>query len=138
MAQVLILEDIMSKLLENGGRTAAGEQLDPEPVLKLFMPDSGWTWLLTEIDPSNHDLAFGLTCNGYDDPKYGYVSISELRSVRSRLGLSRSPKVLQQLSEPEVSGCYAGLAMRLLRRQHQNPMSCIGGQSIDGRGLPVG
>jgi hypothetical protein len=38
-----------------------------------------------------------------------------------RQGLSRSPKVLQQLSEPEVFRCHAGLAARLLRRQRQNP-----------------
>jgi hypothetical protein len=41
--------------------------------------------------------------------------------------LSRSPKVLQQLSEPEVFGCHAGLAMRLLRRQRQNPSRGISG-----------
>ena len=52
--------------------------------------------------------------------------------------LSRSPKVLQQLSEPEVFGCHAGLATRLLWRQRQNPGCGIGGQGIDGGGLPVG
>jgi hypothetical protein len=64
--------------------------------------------------------------------------VVDFAKIASSHYLSRSPKVLQQLSEPEVFGCHAGLAMRLLRRQHQNPMSCIGGQSIDGRGLPVG
>src|SRR4051812_43877043 len=52
--------------------------------------------------------------------------------------LSRSPKVLQQLSEPEVFGCHAGLATCLLRRQRQNPISGLSGQGIYGRGLPVG
>jgi transposase-like protein len=52
--------------------------------------------------------------------------------------LSRSPKVLQQLSEPEAFGHHASLAARLLRRQPQNPISGLGGQSIDGRGLSVG
>ena len=41
--------------------------------------------------------------------------------------LSRSPKVLQQLSEPEVFGGHAGLATRLLRRQRQNPGRGISG-----------
>jgi putative tryptophan/tyrosine transport system substrate-binding protein len=41
--------------------------------------------------------------------------------------LSRSPKVLQQLSEPEAFGCHASLAMRLLRRQRQNPSRGIAG-----------
>jgi hypothetical protein len=45
--------------------------------------------------------------------------------------LSRSPKVLQQLSEPEVFGCHAGLATCLLRRQRQHPGCGIGGEGID-------
>ncbi len=44
--------------------------------------------------------------------------------------LSRSPKVLQQLSEPEVFGGHAGLATCLLRRQRQNPGRGSGGQGI--------
>lgn len=55
-----------------------------------------------------------------------------------RSGLSRSPKVLQQLSEPEAFGQHSGLAARLLRRQPQHPISSIGGQSLNGRGMPVG
>ena len=35
-------------------------------------------------------------------------------------------------------GGHAGLATRLLWRQRQNPGCGIGGQGIDGRGLPVG
>jgi hypothetical protein len=59
-------------------------------------------------------------------------------AVLFRVLLSRSPKVLQQLSEPEAFGHHASLAARLLRRQPQNPISGLGGQSIDGRGLSVG
>lgn len=33
-------------LLANGRRTAAGENIDPVPVVKLFTPDAGATWLL--------------------------------------------------------------------------------------------
>jgi hypothetical protein len=33
---------------------------DFQPVVKLFMPDADRTWLLTEIDPDNPDIAFGL------------------------------------------------------------------------------
>ena len=55
-----------------------------------------------------------------------------------RTDLIRSPKVLQQLSEPEVFGGHAGLATRVLRLQRQNPGRGIAGQGIDGRGLSVG
>ena len=41
--------------------------------------------------------------------------------------LSRSPKDLQQLSEPEVFGGHAGLATRVLRLQRQNPGRGISG-----------
>jgi glutathione S-transferase len=41
--------------------------------------------------------------------------------------LSRSPKVLQHFSEPEVFGGHARLATCLLRRQRQHPGCGIGG-----------
>ena len=49
--------------------------------------------------------------------------------------LSKSPKVLQQFSEPEVFGCHASLATRLLRRQHQvyslgRVLSCLDGARL--------
>jgi len=87
MAQVLITEDQMKQLIENGRRTAAGDQIDPEPVVKLFMPGTGWTWLFTEVDPENPDIAFGLATDGIEDPEYGYTSISEITSVKNRMGL---------------------------------------------------
>jgi hypothetical protein len=34
--------------------------IDFPPVVKLFTPDAGTTWLLTEIDPDDPDRAFGL------------------------------------------------------------------------------
>jgi hypothetical protein len=39
------------ELIANGERSAAGEHLDPHPVVKLFTPDAGVTWLLTSSIP---------------------------------------------------------------------------------------
>ena len=39
-----------------------------------FTPDAGATWLLTEIDPDDHDHAFGLCDLGQGFPELGYVS----------------------------------------------------------------
>jgi len=75
------------KLLANGHRTAGGEDIDPLPVIKLFTPDASATWLLTEIDPDDEDLAFGLCDLGLGCPELGSVRLSELDSVRGRLGL---------------------------------------------------
>lgn len=75
------------ELTANGERSAAGEEIDPRPVVKLFTPDAGATWLLTELDPSDPDRAFGLCDLGLGCPELGYVSLAELGAVRGRFGL---------------------------------------------------
>jgi Protein of unknown function (DUF2958) len=56
-------------------------------VVKLFTPDAGATWLLSEIDPEDHDIAFGLCDLGLGFPELGCVRLSELAQVRGMLGL---------------------------------------------------
>ncbi|TGT44415.1 DUF2958 domain-containing protein [Mesorhizobium sp. M8A.F.Ca.ET.165.01.1.1] len=87
----LLTQDLRNKLLANGRqqlplRGTDGE-IDFVPVVKLFTPDAGATWLLTEIDPEDSDIAFGLCDLGLGCPEVGSVSLSELASVRGRLGL---------------------------------------------------
>ncbi len=43
--------------------------------------------LLTEIDPDDHDHAFGLCDLGMGMPELGWVSLQELATVRGKLGL---------------------------------------------------
>ena len=69
-------------------RTDREPEPDFLPVVKLFTPDAGCTWLLTEIDPDDPDIAFGLCDLGIGYPELGSVSLSELASVRGRLGLA--------------------------------------------------
>jgi hypothetical protein len=83
----LFTEAQRRELIANGERSAAGERIDPHPIVKLFTPDVGATWLLTELDPGEPDRAFGLCDLGLGCPELGYVSITELASVRGRLGL---------------------------------------------------
>lgn len=75
------------RLLANGRLSAAGEDLDPLPVVKLFTPDANATWLLTELDPDDPGIAFGLCDLGLGEPELGFVSLAELASIRGRLGL---------------------------------------------------
>ena len=56
------------------------------PVVKFFTPDAGATWLITELD-SDGDTMFGLCDLGLGFPELGYVSLSELLTVRGKLGL---------------------------------------------------
>lgn len=74
-------------LLANGHESQQNPDFDPAPVLKLFTPDAGATWLLTEIDPEKQDHAFGLCDLGLGMPELGWVSRQELAAVRGRLGL---------------------------------------------------
>jgi hypothetical protein len=82
-----ITDEQHRQLLANGRHTLENDSFDPPPVVKLFTPDAGATWLLTEIDPDEHDRAFGLCDLGQGFPELGYVSLAELQSVRGRLGL---------------------------------------------------
>ncbi len=71
------------QLLANG----RNRDQDHPPVVKLFTPDAGCTWLLSEIDPEEPDIAFGLCDLGLRFPELGCVSLDELRSLRGKLGL---------------------------------------------------
>lgn len=88
----LLTDDIRRALLRNGQvREAFAEEgrsaPDFYPVVKLFTPDGACTWLLTELDPEDPDIAYGLCDLGMGYPELGSVSISEISAVRGRLGL---------------------------------------------------
>jgi hypothetical protein len=88
----LLTMEIRERLLRNGAlrlqcQLEGKEEPDFLPVVKLFTPDAGCTWLLTEIDPEDPDIAFGLCDLGMGYPELGSVSLSELESVRGQLGL---------------------------------------------------
>jgi hypothetical protein len=92
MRTKLLTKVIRERLLKNGRlrqQSQIADQGEPDfmPVVKLFTPDAGCTWLLTELDPEDPDIAFGLCDLGVGCPELGYLSLSELASVRGRLGL---------------------------------------------------
>ncbi len=62
--------------------------IDFQPVIKLFTPDAGATWLLSEVYPDDPDIAFGLCDLGVGFPELGDVSLTELAAVRGPFGLS--------------------------------------------------
>ena len=89
----LLTNEIRDQLLRNGRLqrqfTEDGEaEPDFIPIVKLFTPDANCTWLLTELDPDEPDIAFGLCDLGMGCPELGSVRISELESVRGPLGLA--------------------------------------------------
>jgi hypothetical protein len=92
MTAPLLTDDIREKLLRNGRlreQYQGDGKAEPDflPVVKLFTPDADCTWLLTEFDPHDTDIAFGLCDLGMGFPELGSVSIAELEAVRGRMRL---------------------------------------------------
>ena len=60
----LLTKEIRDTLIANGREQAPVKGTDAEkdfrPVVKLFFPAGPQTWLLTEIDPEDEDVAWGL------------------------------------------------------------------------------
>lgn len=73
-----ILSDIPD-LYETEGK------LDPICHVKLFTPDSSWSWYIMELSKENMN-----TCYGYVvglESELGYFSLEELESLHGPLGL---------------------------------------------------
>lgn len=84
----LITKEIDRQLRANGLRAANGQDTsDVKPPLKLFNPCGAATWLISERDPDDEDILFGLCDLGFGTPELGSVRQSELESVRLRFGL---------------------------------------------------
>lgn len=99
----LITTEQRIKMLDNGIQSQIDLDGNHWPVVKLFTPDAGCTWLLSELDPEDPDIAFGLCDLGLGFPELGYVRISEIARLRGNFGLpverDRSFKATKSLLE---------------------------------------
>lgn len=87
----LLTDAQRDRLIKNGREQAdvkgTSAERDFQPVVKLFYPAGAATWLLTEIDPDEPDVAWGLCDLGMGFPEFGTVSLGELESFRGKAGL---------------------------------------------------
>lgn len=86
---ILFTKSILDKLTANGLATRAAQaanqpEPDHKPVVKIFAPSGGATWLFTEIEG---DHLFGLCDLGMGEPELGNVSRTELETVKGRFNL---------------------------------------------------
>ncbi|WP_375414986.1 DUF2958 domain-containing protein [uncultured Bradyrhizobium sp.] len=107
----LIPDDLRTRLRTNGQfnetrRNNGEKEIDFMPLVKLFDPCGAATWLLSEIDPHDPDIAFGLCDLVMGFPELGYVSLSEIESVKGPLGIGiereegfRATKTLQAYAD---------------------------------------
>lgn len=100
----LLTQAQIAQLSENGRRQAAvrgtDDEIDFKPVVKLFTPDAAGTWLLTEIEPDDPDIVWGLCDLGVGCPEFGTVSLSEIVEVEGRLGLCVERDLAFQADKP--------------------------------------
>ena len=83
----LITNEQRALMLENGRSYARDPSFDPKPVVKLFTPWANCTWLLTDLDNDDPDIAAGLADLGFGCPELGSVRISELEALCGPAGL---------------------------------------------------
>lgn len=81
MTHPLTTADERAQLLANGAARAAGQGIDPLPVVRLFTPDAHATWLLAALDPTDGDTAWGLIDLGIGMPELGTVKLSDLAGI---------------------------------------------------------
>jgi hypothetical protein len=65
-----------------------GQDGNKNPIIhaKFFTPHANWTWFITEGGPEGEDFIFFGYVIGLEE-EWGYVSLSELESVRGPLKL---------------------------------------------------
>ncbi|ARK42231.1 DUF2958 domain-containing protein [Burkholderia pseudomallei] len=81
MTQPLTTVAERAQLLANGAARAAGQSIDPLPVVRLFTPDAHAIWLLAALDPADGDTAWGLIDLGIGMPALGTIRLSDLAGI---------------------------------------------------------
>ena len=74
------------QMLANGAARSRGEETDPYPVVKVYTPDAGASWVLTALD-ADGDLAYGLIDAGTGFPELGFVSLRMLAGIKGPKGM---------------------------------------------------
>ncbi len=108
----LITDEISTSLITNGQLFQRNPDFDPHPVVKLFTPDAAATWLIASADPEDPDLLFGLCDLGVGFPELGSVLLSEIQSVRGRLGLRVERDLTFKADRPISAYAKAATAAR--------------------------
>jgi len=112
MPQPLATVPERAQLLANGEARAAGQAIDPVPVVRLFTPDAHVTWLLAALDPADGDTAWGLIDLGIGMPAQGTVKLSELAGIVGAAPAARDARPLFP-PHPHAVGVHpAGRARR--------------------------
>ena len=78
----LIAEELLNKIPD---LYETERSLNPTCHIKLFTPDSIFTWYIIEISKEHKHTCYGLV-KGFES-ELGYFSLKELESIKGNLGL---------------------------------------------------
>jgi len=110
----LITDEIRTALIANGQRFQSNPDFDPHPVVKLFTPDGAATWLIVSAEPEDPDVLFGLCDLGVGFPELGSVLLSEIGSIRGRLGLRVERDIAFKADRPISAYARQAMAARAI------------------------
>jgi len=83
-----LLTDAIKKILPPLYSTEETPCAEKEIIVRFFNPMGNQSWEIAEGSEEDGDwLLFGKCDLGFDMPEWGYVSLSELESLRVGLGL---------------------------------------------------
>ncbi|MDO9303990.1 MAG: DUF2958 domain-containing protein [Sulfuricurvum sp.] len=82
MMSILIPQELLHTIPD---LYATEEISDPICHIKLFTPDSNWTWYVIEFSKEDSKMCFGFV-QGMES-ELGYFSLDELELLRGSLGL---------------------------------------------------
>ena len=80
--------ELLSEEIKKSLPALYSQESSPSPVAyaKLFIPDAGWTWFVTEGSEEDGDwLLFGYVIG--IEGEWGYFLLSEVEGIRGPLGL---------------------------------------------------
>jgi hypothetical protein len=113
----LLTEAQAAQLAENGRRQApvkgTAAEIDFVPVVKLFDPCGAGTWLFTETEPDDPDIAWGLCDLGCLE--FGTVSLNELRAIRGPLGLGIERDLYFEAEKPISAYCEEAFRLNRIK-----------------------
>lgn len=106
----LLTEEIKESLRKYPLYSQDGKRENSFCSAKFFFPSGAWTWYITEANLETGEL-FGVTINAQGEAEWGYISLSELESVRvMSLGVERDvffePRTLKEIKDPYLQKLF--------------------------------
>lgn len=86
-AHVLMPDRAREELVARGQHIQRTGEDDYQPLVKLFAPDAGCTWLIVSLDPGDPTIAYGIADLGLGCAEVGSFSLTEIAEVRGTVGL---------------------------------------------------